>query len=133
LSADVGQLMASGGRSRTTRAASRLRRRPRAPGDPSARRALIAAPHPHPHHPKSTVQTSLGAFAPTATPEEDHAMSMPKSYRTIEEFEREELSSQNKAGFSLDDLMQETMLHQNDLLFDDQHDEYTDEEDDDEY
>ena len=60
-------------------------------------------------------------------------MAMPKTYRTIEEFEREELSSQNKAGFSLDDLMQETMLHQNDLLFDDQKDEYTDDDDDDKY
>ena len=44
---------------------------------------------------------------------------MPKSYRTIEEFEREELRPQYKVGFSLDDLMQETMLHENDLLFDD--------------
>ena len=59
-------------------------------------------------------------------------MSMPKSYRTIEEFEREELRSQTKAGFSFDDLMQETMLHENDLLFDDQRDEYeaTDDDDD---
>ena len=63
------------------------------------------------------------------------AMSMPKSYRTIEEFQREELSPGNKAGFSFDDLMQETMLHANDLLFDDQHDEYEvdDDDDDDEY
>jgi len=51
-------------------------------------------------------------------------MSLPKSYRSIEEFEREELRPQNKAGFCFDDLMQETMLHQNDLLFDDQVDEY---------
>ena len=35
-------------------------------------------------------------------------MSMPKSYRTIEEFQREELRPGFKAGFSLDDLMQET-------------------------
>ena len=61
-------------------------------------------------------------------------MSMPKSYRTIEDFEREELRPQNKVGFSLDDLMQETMLHESDLLFDDQHDEYEpDDDDDDEY
>ena len=58
-------------------------------------------------------------------------MSLPRSYRTIEEFEREELRPQNKAGFSLDDLMQETMLHESDLLFDDQHDEYEADEDDD--
>lgn len=51
-------------------------------------------------------------------------MSVPKSYRSIEDFEREELRPQNKVGFSFDDLMQETMLHQNDLLFDDQVDEY---------
>jgi hypothetical protein len=60
-------------------------------------------------------------------------MSMPRNYRTIEEFEREELRPQNKVGFSFDDLMQETMLHPNDLLFDDQHDEYEavdDDEDD---
>jgi hypothetical protein len=58
-------------------------------------------------------------------------MSVPRSYRTIEEFEREELRPSNKAGFSLDDLMQETMLHESDLLFDDQHDEYEVDEDDD--
>jgi hypothetical protein len=51
-------------------------------------------------------------------------MSLPKSYRSIEDFEREELRPNNKIGFSFDDLMQETMLHQNDLLFDDQVDEY---------
>jgi hypothetical protein len=50
-------------------------------------------------------------------------MPLPKTYRSIEEFEREELRPSNKAGFSLDDLMQETMLHQSDLLFDDQVDE----------
>ena len=61
-------------------------------------------------------------------------MSMPKNYRTIEEFQREELRSTEKLGFSLDDLMQETMLHESDLLFDDQHDEYeADDDDDDEY
>jgi hypothetical protein len=57
-------------------------------------------------------------------------MGMPRSYRSIEEFEREELRPSNKAGFSLDDLMQETMLHESDLLFDDQHDEYEADEDD---
>jgi hypothetical protein len=51
-------------------------------------------------------------------------MPAPKSYRSIEDFHREELQPQNKVGFSFDDLMQETMLHQNDLLFDDQVDEY---------
>jgi hypothetical protein len=56
-------------------------------------------------------------------------MPLPRSYRSIEEFEREELRQHNKAGFSLDDLMQETMLHQSDLLFDDQRDEYEREED----
>lgn len=59
-------------------------------------------------------------------------MAMPKSYRTIEDFEREELRPQNKVGFSFDDLMQETMLHENDLLFDDQKDEYEVSDDDDE-
>ena len=51
-------------------------------------------------------------------------MPAPKSYRSIEDFHREELRPQNKVGFSFDDLMQETMLHQNDLVFDDQVDEY---------
>ena len=51
-------------------------------------------------------------------------MPAPKSYRSIEDFHREELQPQNKVGFSFDDLMQETMLHQNDMLFDDQVDEY---------
>ena len=59
-------------------------------------------------------------------------MSIPKSYRTIEEFQREELRPQYKAGFSLDDLMQETMLRESDLLFDDQVDEYEPDADDDE-
>ncbi|HXN32070.1 MAG TPA: transcriptional regulator [Polyangiaceae bacterium] len=58
-------------------------------------------------------------------------MSQPKSYRTIEEFQREELRPQYKAGFSLDDLMQETMLRESDLLFDDQVDEYEPDSDDD--
>jgi hypothetical protein len=57
-------------------------------------------------------------------------MPLPKSYRTIEEFQREELRNQYKAGFSFDDLMQETMLHENDLLFDDQVDEYEPDDDD---
>ncbi|HLK39428.1 MAG TPA: transcriptional regulator [Polyangiaceae bacterium] len=57
-------------------------------------------------------------------------MGLPKNYRTIEEFEREELRPQYKVGFSFDDLMQETMLHENDLLFDDQHDEYEPDDDD---
>jgi hypothetical protein len=59
-------------------------------------------------------------------------MGVPRSYRSIEEFEREELRPSNKAGFSLDDLMQETMLHESDLLFDDQVDEYEPDEDDEE-
>jgi hypothetical protein len=59
-------------------------------------------------------------------------MPVPRNYKTIEEFEREELRPSNKAGFSLDDLMQETQLHESDLLFDDQVDEYeADDEDDD--
>jgi hypothetical protein len=62
-------------------------------------------------------------------------MAVPKHYRTIEEFEREELRPSYKVGFSLDDLMQETALDQSDMLFDDQHDEYDpdQEEDEDEY
>ena len=59
-------------------------------------------------------------------------MPQPKSYRTIEEFQREELRPQYKVGFSFDDLMQETMLNGSDLLFDDQVDEYELDEDDDE-
>ena len=51
-------------------------------------------------------------------------MPQPKSYRTIEEFQREELRPQYKVGFSFDDLMQETMLNGSDLLFDDQVDEF---------
>jgi hypothetical protein len=63
--------------------------------------------------------------------EEERTMPLPKSYRTIEDFQREELRPQYKAGFSLDDLMQETMLHESDLLFDDQIDEYEPDDDDD--
>ena len=62
-------------------------------------------------------------------------MSAPKNYRSIEEFEREELRPQYKVGFSLEDLMQETIFEgNNSLLFDDQKDEYDpDQEDEDKY
>lgn len=50
-------------------------------------------------------------------------MGVPKSYRSIEEFEREELRPQYKVGFSFEDLMQETMFDGSDLLFDDTVDE----------
>ncbi len=51
-------------------------------------------------------------------------MAVPKSYRSMEEFAREELRSDMKAGFSLDDLHQEATFDSGDLLFDDTHDEY---------
>ena len=52
-------------------------------------------------------------------------MSVPKSYRTIEEFQREEIRPDFKCGFSLDDLMQDTSFEgRSDLLFDDTVDEY---------
>ena len=61
-------------------------------------------------------------------------MSVPKSYRSIEEFEREELRPQYKVGFSFEDLMQETMFDGSDLLFDDTVDELDpDKDDDDDY
>ncbi len=62
-------------------------------------------------------------------------MTAPKNYRSIEEFEREELRPQYKVGFSLEDLMQETIFEGNSsLLFDDQKDEYDpDQEDEDKY
>jgi len=58
-------------------------------------------------------------------------MTMPKNYRTIEDFQREELRPDYRVGFSLEDLMQETVFEGSDMLFDDQHDEYAEEEDDD--
>jgi hypothetical protein len=63
-------------------------------------------------------------------PERETTMPLPKSYRTIEEFQREELRPQSKAGYSLDDLMQEATLYESDMLFDDQVDEYEADEDD---
>jgi len=51
-------------------------------------------------------------------------MAAPKSYRSIEEFEREELRPHFKVGFSLDDLVQESMFDSSDMLFDDTVDEY---------
>ena len=51
-------------------------------------------------------------------------MAVPKNYRSIEEFEREELRPQYKVGFSLEDLMTETIFEGSDMLFDDTHDEY---------
>ena len=59
-------------------------------------------------------------------------MGIPKNYRSIEEFEREELLNQTKVGFSLDDLIQESTFNGSDMLFDDQHDEYDPSEVDDE-
>ena len=59
-------------------------------------------------------------------------MGIPKNYRSIEEFEREELLNQTKVGFSLDDLIQESTFNGSDMLFDDQHDEYDPSEMDDE-
>jgi hypothetical protein len=51
-------------------------------------------------------------------------MSAPKSYRSIEEFEREELRPSFKIGYTLDDMVQETMFDPGDLLFDDTVDLY---------
>ena len=51
-------------------------------------------------------------------------MPAPKSYRSIEEFQREELRPHFKVGFTIDDLDQETMFDPGDLLFDDTVDEY---------
>jgi hypothetical protein len=50
-------------------------------------------------------------------------MAIPKNYRTMEEFEREVLRPNFKIGFSLEDLMQETIFEGSDMLFDDQVDE----------
>ena len=58
-------------------------------------------------------------------------MSVPKNYRSIEEFEREELRPQYKVGFSLEDLMQETIFEGSDMLFDDTVDEYEQKESED--
>ena len=58
-------------------------------------------------------------------------MGVPKSYRSIEEFERETIRPDMKCGFSLDDLMQDTTFHGSDLLFDDTADEYAEPDDDD--
>ena len=52
-------------------------------------------------------------------------MTVPKSYRSIEEFQREEIRRDMKLGFCLDDLMQDTAFEGgSDLLFDDTVDEY---------
>lgn len=51
-------------------------------------------------------------------------MAVPKHYRTIEEFTREELRPSFRVGLSYEDLMQETTFESSDMLFDDTHDEY---------
>jgi len=57
---------------------------------------------------------------------------VPKSYRSMQEFEREAIRPDLKYGFSLDDLMQDTTFEGSDLLFDDTVDEYDpDQQDDD--
>jgi hypothetical protein len=58
-------------------------------------------------------------------------MALPRNYRSIEEFEREVLRPNFKVGFSLEDLMQETIFEGSDLLFDDQVDELDPDDDDD--
>jgi hypothetical protein len=58
-------------------------------------------------------------------------MGMPKSFRSIEEFERETIRPDMKCGFSLDDLMQDTSFHASELLFDDTVDEFAEPDDDD--
>ena len=55
-------------------------------------------------------------------------MPLPRNYRSIEEFEREELGAQHRVGFSLEDLMQETIFEGSDMLFDDTVDEFEPEE-----
>lgn len=57
---------------------------------------------------------------------------VPKSYRTMAEFEREAIRPDIKYGFSLDDLMQDTTFEGSDLLFDDTVDEYDPDQYDDE-
>lgn len=52
-----------------------------------------------------------------------------KHYRSIEEFEREEIRpSALKVGFTFDDLVHESQFGQSDMLFDDTYDEYDPEE-----
>jgi hypothetical protein len=51
-------------------------------------------------------------------------MGVPKSYRSIQEFEREELGRDAQAGFTLDDLIHEATFGSSDMLFDDTVDEY---------
>ncbi len=42
-------------------------------------------------------------------------MSGPKHYRSIEEFQREEIRTQHKLGWSLDDLYEEANIHKRGL------------------
>jgi hypothetical protein len=58
-------------------------------------------------------------------------MALPKNFRSMEEFEREVLRPNFKIGFSLEDLMQETIFEGSDMLFDDQVDEFDPDNDDD--
>jgi predicted transcriptional regulator len=55
---------------------------------------------------------------------EANKMGVPRNYRSIEEFEREELRPSFKVGFTLEDLMQETHVEGGDMLFDDTYDAY---------
>ncbi len=49
---------------------------------------------------------------------------MARNYRSIEEFSREELRPGFKAGYSFEDLMQETHQEGSDMLFDETFDAY---------
>ena len=51
-------------------------------------------------------------------------MSFLKNYRSIEEFEREEIRPSFRIGFFLDDLVQESMIDARDMLFDELSDDF---------
>lgn len=68
---------------------------------------------------------------PLWLPCKESVMVVPKRYRSIEEFQREELRPSFKVGFSFEDFMQETVFEGSDLLFDDTKDDL--EPDDDRY
>ena len=51
-------------------------------------------------------------------------MSVPKNYRSMQDFAREELGQHSRPGFSLEDFMQETTFEGGDVVFDDSVDDY---------
>jgi hypothetical protein len=65
-------------------------------------------------------------------PEEDGMPHSPRNYRTLEEFQREEIRPSFKIGFSIDDFEETSFEAENEVGFEEFHLDSVDDEDEDE-